>query len=170
VSIKINIEHRMKHIKTYKVFESSENDEVKEYLKDIFLDIQDKDIPVKIESTTGILQSFLKYMKEPLLYKITIGTKNNRLFENTKTFKLEDVIDSIQMAESYMSEQGDINKVFPGNGYFISVIRGGLPKYELGKIGINYGLLYNYNLYKEGKEELFDKQLTYLEIDFKRSK
>jgi hypothetical protein len=158
----------MKHIKTYtKLFESSEDNQVKSYLKDIFIELEDTDIPVKIESTTGVLQSFLKYMKSPLLYTITIGTKSRRLSDVVKTFQLSDIYDSIQMAKSYMSEEGDVNKVFKG-GYFLSDIKGGSP----GKYGDveTYGLLYGFDLYQNGHvDKLFDKPLTYLELSFKRS-
>ena len=157
----------MKHIKTYKVFESSENDEVKIYLSDIFLDMQDAGIPVKIESTSGVIQSIFKYMKEPLLYKIMIGDKNRT--PDAKPFLLKDVCDSILMAKSYMSEEGDVNKVFKKNGYYLSKVKAKGASLFYRSMYNDDNILNNILSYEKGESELFDEPLVYLEIDFKKA-
>lgn len=155
----------MKYLKTYQLFESSENDEIKEYLKDIFLEAQDMGLPIKIESTTGILQSLLKYMKEPLLWRITIGD-NDRTPDATP-FKLSDVYDSILMARSYMSEEGEINKVFKTTGYHISKIK---VKGASDRFGEKDDYILNNILsYEKGEGELYNKPIVSIQIDFKRN-
>jgi hypothetical protein len=143
----------MKHLKTYKIFESSPEG-TKQYLKDIFLDIQDKGIEfVGISSSTS--------NGELHTCTVIIGDRKTSQFRarmepNTKTFLLADVYDSIQMAKSYMSDEG----------FFISEIRVQSPdKYGDFKV---YSLLYSYNLYEEGKGKLFEKPITYLELKFNK--
>lgn len=157
---------KMKHLQSYKVFESSENDEVENYLNDIFLDVQDINIPIKIETMTGFIQGIFKYMKEPLIYKITIGDKNRT--PDAKTFQLKDVCDSILMAKSYMSEEGEINKVFKGKGYYLSKVKAKGASVFYRPMYNDDNILNNILSYEKGEAELFDEPLVSLEIEFKR--
>ncbi len=157
----------MKHIKTYQLFESSENDEIKNYLKDIFIEAQDMGLPVKIESMTGFIQGIFKYMKEPLLWRITIGDKERS--PDATPFKLADVYDSILMAKSYMSEEGEINKVFKTIGYHISKIKvKGASDLFHDKSNDDY-ILNNILSYEKGEGELYNKPIVSIQIDFKRN-
>jgi len=143
----------MRYLKTYKVFESS-SDEVKQYLTDIFLDIQDKGIEfVGISSTTT--------NEELDTCTVIIGDRKTarfraRMERNTKVFHLSDVYDSIQMAKSYMSDEGfsvnDVRIISP-------------DKY--GEFEV-YDPLYSFSLYEKGKGELFKKPITYLELKFSK--
>jgi len=150
----------MKHIKTYKLFESS-SEEVKNYLKDIFLDVEDKEIEVDIDRRYIRTRDF----EELTGYKIIIGDADTRRVNGSikialgRYFLLKDVYDSIQMAKSYMSDEG----------FFLGELRGGsINKY--GEVE-TYGLLYGFDLYQNGHvDKLFDKPLVYLEIDFRKSK
>ncbi len=148
----------MKHIKTYKLFESS-SEEVKNYIKDIFLDIQDEEIEFDIEGRWIRTRDF----EELTGYKVMIGDGSRRpghhRINGVKTFKLKDVYDSIQMAKSYMSDEG----------FFLVELKGMSPD-KYGDIE-TYGLLYGFDLYQNGHvDKLFDKPLVYLEIDFRKSK
>ncbi len=149
----------MKYLIKYKLFESS-SEEVKNYLYDIFLDIQDKEIEFDIDRRyirTTHHPTHPSSIEELTEYKIIIGKKiYSDLGRSAKTFLLKDVYDSIQMAKSYMSDEG----------FFLVELRcGSLNKW--GEVE-NFGLLYSFNLYEEGKCELVDKPLTYLEIDFRK--
>jgi hypothetical protein len=151
----------MKHLKTYtlyervsketKLFESS-SDEVEEYLNNIFLDVEDKDIELEIEGryiSTLPVPGVLKTEKLDG-YKVMIGVKRN----DAKRFQLADVYDNIQMAKSYMSDEG----------FFIRRIRGLSPD-KYGELEV-YELFVSCNLYDNGKGELFEKPLVYLEVLF----
>ncbi len=144
----------MKYLSTYKLFESS-SEETKNYIKDIFLDAEDKEIEVYIEGRWIRTHDF----EELTGYKIIIGKKIYSDYgRSAKTFLLKDIYDSIQMAKSYMSDEG----------FFLSELRcGSLNKW--GEVE-TYGILYGFNLHEEGKCELFDKPIVYLEIDFRKSK
>ena len=135
----------MKHIKTYKIFESSENDEVKQYLEDIFLELEDEGFDVGIvrwERFKVIISKF--------------STDGTSILER---FKLKDVYDSIQMARSYMLDKG----------FFINELKGVLTN-KYGQTEVVDSLLSSCNLYEEGKGELFDKPIHYLEFKFNKSK
>jgi hypothetical protein len=170
----------MKHLKTYTLFErvstklfESSSEEVKNYLKDIFLDVEDKGIEVDIRSNS----TFWKGRENLTGYRITIGDIFTRRMNNSiKTFLLKDVYNNIQIAKSYMGDED----------FYLSEMRGGSPhqtklvdeygtsyrQHPLGSpIGSSietYGLLYGFDLYEKGKSKLFDKPLTYLEINFER--
>lgn len=155
----------MKHLKTYKLFESSEKGEIESYLKDIFLEAQDMGLPIKIESMNGLIQGIFKYMKEPLLWRITIGDNDRK--PDATPFKLADVYDSILMARSYMSEEGEINKVFKTTGYHISKIKvKGASLFS--DLPDNY-ILNNILSYEKGEGELYNKPIVSIQIDFKRN-
>ena len=93
----------MKHLKTYTLFErvsketklfESSSEEVKNYLKDIFLDVEDKGIEVDIRSNS----TFWKGRENLTGYRITIGDIFTRRMNNSiKTFLLKDVYDNIQI-------------------------------------------------------------------------
>jgi hypothetical protein len=155
----------MKHLKTYTLFErvstklfESSSEEVKNYLKDIFLDVEDKGIEVDIRSNS----TFWKGRENLTGYRITIGDINARRMNNSiKTFLLKDVYDNIQIAKSYMGDED----------FYLSEMRGGSPGEYNSPIGSSidtYGLLYGFDLYEKGKSKLFDKPLTYLEVNFER--
>lgn len=155
----------MKHLKTYKLFESSEKGEIESYLKDIFLEAQDMGLPIKIESMNGLIQGIFKYMKEALLWRITIGDNDRK--PDATPFKLADVYDSILMARSYMSEEGEINKVFKTTGYHISKIKvKGASLFS--DLPDNY-ILNNILSYEKGEGELYNKPIVSIQIDFKRN-
>jgi hypothetical protein len=142
----------MKHIKTYKVFESS-SDEVKQYLNDIFLDLQDKEIEFVVNYTT--------YWGELDIYKVIIGDKNtnrNLIYSiepDTKLFYLSDIYDNIQMAKSYMTDEG----------FSLDNVRIQSPD-EDGELRV-YGLS-AFNEYGQGKGELGEQPITYLELKFSK--
>lgn len=142
----------MKHIKTYQLFESS-SDDIKQYLKDIFLDLQDKGIEFVVSYTT--------YWGELDIYKVIIGDRNtnrNLIYSiepNTKLFYLSDIYDNIQMSKSYMTDEG----------FSLDDIRIQSPD-EHGELEV-YGT-YAFNLYEQGKGELCEQPITYLELKFNK--
>lgn len=143
----------MRYLKTYKIFESSSED-IKQYLKDIFLDLQDKGIEfVGVSSSTS--------NGELDICKVIIGDRKTskfraRMESNTKTFLLADVYDNIQMAKSYMSDEG----------FSLDNLRILSPD-KYGEFEVYYPL-YIFSLYEEGKGELLKAPITYLELDFSK--
>ena len=89
----------MKHIKTYKIFESTEPN-IKEDIKDIFLELEDAGFDVKVESR--YLRTFNTEEHTGYNVKIKIAS----ILGNVKTFLLEDVYEYILTCKSYLKEMG----------------------------------------------------------------
>jgi len=89
----------MKHIKTYKIFESSESN-IKEDIKDIFLELEDAGFDVKVESRN--LRTLNTEEHIGYLVKIKIAS----ILGDVKTFLLEDVYEYILTCKSYLKEMG----------------------------------------------------------------
>jgi len=87
----------MKHLKTYKIFESTEPN-IKEDIKDIFLELEDGGFDVKVESR--YLRTFNTEEHTGYNVKIKIAS----IF--VKTFLLEDVYEYILTCKSYLKEMG----------------------------------------------------------------
>jgi hypothetical protein len=141
-----------------KIFESEKSLNIKNCLNDIFLDVEDEGIEVNIEDKYRRTPNYLNNgfrtsdIEELIGYKIIIGDVRI-LGESHKTFLLKDVYDSIKMAKDYMSDEG----------FVISEMIG---EHQQGHIYEAFNLLYNFNLYEQGRSKLFDEPLTCLEIDF----
>jgi hypothetical protein len=71
------------------------------------------------------------------------------------------------MAKSYMSEEGEVNKVFKGKGYHISKIK--VKSASLRFSEKDDYILNNILSYEKGEGELYNKPIVSLEIDFKRN-
>jgi hypothetical protein len=142
----------MKHLKSYKLFESSSED-IKQYLKDIFLELQDKGIEFVVSYTT--------YWGELDIYKVIIGDRNtnrNLIYSiepDTKLFYLSDIYDNIQMSKSYMTDEG----------FSLDNVRIQSPD-EDGELRV-YGLS-AFNEYGQGKGKLCEQPITYLELKFSK--
>ena len=120
----------MKHIKTYKLFESSSED-IKQYLSDIFLELEDEGYDVSIKDSTSNFHSSAAMGRE---YRVIISSAysglpgnhpipDNITYKNSgKSFKLSDIFDLILTTDSYMNDNGwsiyDIRFRTPENDWF----------------------------------------------------
>lgn len=98
----------MKHLKSYKIFESSEiqSEEIKSYLSQIFLELEDDGYEIDIEcqhfrSTAIGTVYYRTYIENPNLnsFKIKIGGKSVK----------EDILPAIETSINYMSDEGFSN-------------------------------------------------------------
>ena len=88
----------MKRIKTYKLFESTETN-IKEDIKDIFLELEDEGFDVKVASLNHL---------DPKEVIIKRGPTFNGSYVDINTFLLEDVYEHILTCKSYLKEMGFI--------------------------------------------------------------
>lgn len=88
----------MKRIKTYKLFESTETN-IKEDIKDIFLELEDEGFDVKVSSLNHL---------DPKDVTIKKGSTFNGAYIGINTFLLEDVYEYILTCKSYLKEKGFI--------------------------------------------------------------
>jgi hypothetical protein len=150
----------MKHLKTYvkftdvhyKLFENSVSEEIKDYLKEIFLELEDDGFDIDIEG---------RWMRTEEFEELTgFVVKIRKIGFPIKTFLLEDAYVYILTCKSYLEE----------NGFFITDIRGAvLDKYNKPE---TYGLDYGIGLHESNPEKykLFNKSLTYLEFSIRKDK
>ena len=98
----------MKHIKTYKIFESSESN-IKEDIKDIFLELEDAGFDVKVESRylrTFNTEEDRKVHGHAFHTGYNVKIKIASILGDVKTFLLEDVYEYILTCKSYLKEMG----------------------------------------------------------------
>ena len=126
----------MKYLKKYKVFELSENDESKviDDLIDIFSDVSDYGLEVKVESVPGRSRNDLETHSSSINVSIhgIVGDDNLADF-SLPTFKLRYVVDVIQRANDFLKSYSYIiqpifaTKITTGGGkqknesYFITL-------------------------------------------------
>lgn len=130
----------MRYLKSYKIFESS--DESEQWLKDIFLELEDEGYNINIKNSKGNFHSSAAMCST---YDVTISRE--------KSFKLSDIFEIILTAESYMKDDGwYVNRV-----RFRSIhnIWFSLDKRDINK-------LRDINILRKEIHEI-----TYIEIEFK---
>lgn len=141
----------------YKIFEDNisdyakeitEYETIKDYLKDIFLELEDDGFDIDIEGRWIRTQEF----EELTGYEVKIKRNTNFAF-----FLLEDIYDYILTCKSYLKEMG----------FFITEINGNIPVRQE-----RYGLDYSIGLHESDPEKfkLFDKPLISLEFKIRKSK
>ena len=155
----------MKHIKTYKIFESTEPN-IKEDIKDIFLELEDGGFDVDVSTgltTLGAYRSALPPSLNHLYPKeVTIKSGSNI---GINTFLLEDIYEYILTCKSYLKEMG----------FFITDIKAWVKVIKDGATILtgpetNIILDDNIALYESDPEEnkLFDKPIIKLEFKIRK--
>jgi hypothetical protein len=134
----------MKYLKSYnKLFEST-YEEIEQYLKDIFLELQDVGFNVRIKNSTGKLPKFL------VEYTVTLSNK---------VFKLSDIFELILTSESYMND----------NDWFIRSIKfrtyDGNDRFKNEWFTLNHDDIQKLKNPDNLRKEVTD--INYLEIEFK---
>ena len=104
----------MKHIKTYKIFESDDTD-IEEMIKELFFELGDEGFDVEVETNYSSAYK-LGTSKDKVFSYYVIIKKQWADEENMLTqyelenygpqFKLRDVLDSIVMCSGYLKEHG----------------------------------------------------------------
>ena len=145
----------MKWIKTYKLFESTETN-IREDIKDIFLELEDEGFDVKASSLNHL---------DPKDVTIKRGSTFNGTYVDINTFLLEDVYEYILTCKSYLKEMG----------FFITDIKAWAKVTKDGSTILtgpetNFILDDNIDLYESDPEEnkLFDKPLIKLEFKIRK--
>jgi hypothetical protein len=140
----------MKHIKTYKIFESTELN-IKEDIKDIFLELEDAGFDVRVASLNHL---------DPKEVIIKSGSNIG-----INTFLLEDIYEYILTCKSYLKEMG----------FFITDIKAWVKVIKDGATILtgpetNIILDDNIALYESDPEEnkLFDKPIIKLEFKIRK--
>ena len=157
----------MKHLKTYKVFESDDFD-IEEIIKELFFELQDEGFDVTVE-TNYSSASRDKVFSYNVMIKKQWADEENSLTEYERgnygpKFKLRDVLDSIVMCSGYLKD----------NGWHIWDVDGlGLNKmgrYEVKNVAYIPGLDPSINFQERGPEPLFDVEMVRLKLIIRKRK
>lgn len=132
----------MKHLKTYKIFESSEEEDIMSFLNDIFLELDDFNVDI------NKLPNFDVYSVS--IYK----TEKQSYFSPNKSnrFKLKDVLETILSADRYMKSEG----------YKIDSIE----SKEIKDDGVGKLTTYRSNILNISNDEFLSKETFGMEIKF----
>lgn len=149
----------MRHLKTYQLFEDNisnyakeitEYEMTKDFLKDIFLDLEDEGFDINIEG---------RWMRTSEFEELTgYEVKIKKASTGFPYFLLENIYDYILTCKSYLKD----------NGFFITEING----IEGAGPQSTYGLDYGIGLHESDpqKFKLFDKPLIKLEFKIRKEK
>ena len=140
----------MKHIKTYKIFESTEVDNLKEDIKDIFLELEDIGFTVNLSNSTT---------RFPFGLDLEIMNKSGAL---RKEFSLKEILDSIITLTSYLNDT-DYYYIQDVTAKGISDMGRELEKY----IGFILDLDPNIDV-QENNDKRFNTSLTYVELKIRK--
>ena len=139
----------MRHIKTYKIFESTEVDNLKEDIKDIFLELEDIGFTVNLSNSTT---------RFPFGLDLEIMNKSGAL---RKEFSLKEILDSIITLTSYLNDTDYYIQDVTAKG--ISDMGRELEKY----IGFILDLDPNIDV-QENNDKRFNTSLTYVELKIRK--
>lgn len=142
----------MRYLKSKSVFENSKSDEyVKDYLRDIFLEVEDDGFNVDIDVSTSLYNWENVYTV--MIYKSE--SPLNSSTDESYRFKIKDVLETILTSESYMKTLG----------YKLNYIKSMEPT-TLTQIGSQgHGVGYDSSVLKSGRREQL-KETIYLKIEF----
>lgn len=144
----------MRYLKSKIVFENSKSEEVLDiidYLRDIFLEVEDDGFNVDIDTLTSLYNW-------GHVYTVSIYKSESPLVsspDESIRFKIKDILDTILTSESYMKTLG----------YKINYIKSMEPT-TLTQIGTQgHGVGYDSSVLKSGRREQ-SKETIYLKIEF----
>ena len=159
----------MKHIKTYKIFESeSEDFDVEENIKELFLELEDEGFVVKVEPNYSSASR-----DEVFSYNVMIKkyweNENDMLtqyeLENYgPTFILRDVLDSITMCSGYLKDNGW--HIWDVDGLALNK----MGRYEVKDVAYIANLDPRINFQERGPEPLFDVEMVRLKLIIRKKK
>ena len=159
----------MKYLKAYKIFESeSEDFDVEEMIKELFLELQDEGFVIKVEPNYSSASR-----DEVFSYNVMIKkyweNENDMLtqyeLENYgPTFILREVLDSITMCSGYLKDNGW--HIWDVDGLVLNK----MGRYEVKDVAYIANLDPRINFQERGPEPLFDVEMVRLKLIIRKKK
>lgn len=160
----------MKWIKSYKIFESeSEDFEIEESIKELFLELQDEGFDVTVEpnyssaSRDKIFSYYVvikKQWSEDVEHLLTEYERRNY----GPKFILRDVLDSVVMCSGYLKDHG--YQIWDVDGLGLNKI----GKHEVKNVAYIGNLDPKINFQERGPEPLFDVEMVRLRLVIRKKK
>jgi len=166
----------MKHIKTYKIFESeSEDFDVEENIKELFLELEDEGFDIKVEPNYSSDWHMSRNASRDKVFSYNVMIKkywddeDNMLtqyeLENYgPTFILRDVLDSIVMCSGYLKDMGW--HIWDVDGLALNK----MGRYEVKDVAYIANLDPRINFQERGPEPLFDVEMVRLKLIIRKKK
>ena len=163
----LNIKNNMKWIKTYKIFESEDFD-IEENIKDLFLELEDEGFVVKVEPNYSSASRDKVFYYNVMIKKYWSDEGNMltqyELENYGPQFKLRDVLDSIVMCSGYLKDNGW--QIWDVDGLGLNKI----GKYEVKNVAYIGNLDPRINFQERGPEPLFDVEMVRLRLIIRKKK
>lgn len=157
----------MRHLKTYKIFESEDFD-IEENIKELFFDLQDEGFVVKVEPNYSSA-SRDKVFSYNVMIKKQWGDIGNMLSEYEREnygplFVLRDILDSIVMCSGYLKDNGW--QIWDVDGLTLNK----MGRYEVKDVAYISKLDPRINFQERGPEPLFDVEMVRLKLIIRKRK
>jgi hypothetical protein len=157
----------MRHLKTYKIFESEDFD-IEEIIKELFLELEDNGFVVKVEPNYSST-SRDKVFSYNVMIKKQWGDIGNMLSEYERSnygpvFVLRDVLDSIVMCSGYLKDNGW--HIWDVDGLALNK----MGRYEVKDVAYIANLDPRINFQERGPEPLFDVEMVRLKLIIRKKK
>ena len=159
----------MKYLKAYKIFESeSEDFDVEEIIKELFLELQDEGFVIKVEPNYSSASRDEVFSYNVMIKKYWDNEDNMltqyELENYGPTFILREVLDSITMCSGYLKDNGwDIWDV---DGLALNK----MGRYEVKDVAYISKLDPRINFQERGPEPLFDVEMVRLKLIIRKRK
>jgi len=158
----------MKHIKTYTSLFESEDFNIEEMIKELFLELEDEGFVVKVEPNYSSA-SRDKVFSYNVMIKKYWSDEGNMLtqyeLENYgPTFILRDVLDSIVMCSGYLKDNGW--QIWDVDGLGLNK----MGRYEVKDVAYIGNLDTKINFQERGPEPLFDVEMVRLRLIIRKKK
>jgi hypothetical protein len=159
----------MKHIKNYKIFESeSEDFDVEEMIKELFLELEDEGFDVKVEPNYSSTSRDKVFSYNVMIKKYWTDEGNMltqyELENYGPTFILRDVLDSITMCSGYLKDNGW--HIWDVDGLALNK----MGRYEVKDVAYIANLDPRINFQERGPEPLFDVEMVRLKLIIRKKK
>jgi len=157
----------MKYLKAYKLFESEDFD-VEEMIKELFLELEDEGFVVKVEPNYSSA-SRDKVFSYNVMIKKYWSDENDMLTQYERenygpTFILRDVLDSITMCSGYLKDNGW--HIWDVDGLALNK----MGRYEVKDVAYIANLDPRINFQERGPEPLFDVEMVRLKLIIRKKK
>lgn len=164
----------MRHLKTYKIFESEDFD-IEENIKELFLELQDEGFDVKVETNYSSASPHSHRLSRDKVFSYNVMIKKqwadeeNMLTEYERgnygpKFVLRDVLDSIVMCSGYLKDNGW--QIWDVDGLGLNK----MGRYEVKDVAYIPGLDPRINFQERGPEPLFDVEMVRLRLIIRKKK
>ena len=157
----------MKHLKTYKVFESDDFD-IEEIIKELFFELQDEGFDVTVETNYSSASRDKVFSYNVMIKKYWTDEGNMltqyELENYGPTFILRDVLDSIVMCSGYLKDNGW--QIWDVDGLGLNK----MGRYEVKDVAYIGNLDPRINFQERGPEPLFDVEMVRLRLIIRKKK